>query len=623
MLAILFFLLSLAFGYSLLRLLPLRLSRLEQAALSVVTGILLSSWLLFLFGWLITIPWGIALTVVLEVVCMILSHKFLKPGLATVEPKEGNPVWRALLAGVSTLLVGFFLYLCYTHTLQIQPDGWYNSGYTWSDMPLHMSLISGVAYRPRFEFLLPVYYMSKLSYPFLIDMYAGVLLRLGGIWQLALFLPTAALMVSLIQLFLSLTSRLLGSVRAAWIHLSLFLFSGSAWGTVIYFQDVSQYAGAVYQLKDYSNLEDDQRLYFANIVTSHLFPQRGFLFGFATALAILLLVYVAYQKPLHKSLLAAIGVLTGLLPFVHVHTYFVIAALLLILAISDVVTTKSWRSRWLLPLGLAILIALPQVWWQFAATYHSNFGYWYIGWARAQNDSALLFWIRNWGLTFFFVFINFWLLRRYLKDNRLVWLLYLLAMAIFLAINIRIFQPNVFDNMKFLIYGFWGVTLVMSYGLAAWSRHWKGAIVSALILILSTFTGALVLARETSQSYLEFSNDDVAFAQDFRVLVPATSRVLTTERHTNPVPALTGRLILEGYPGWLWSYGIDVTATGNDIATIFAGQPTAPALLHKYGVQYIAFNLNDMATKAIDLNYFAQNEKLIYNKYGWYIFAVR
>lgn len=621
MFALLFFASTLFFGYALLRLLPLKVSRTEQAALSVVFGILASSWVLFLVGWRINLPVAMVVTIAIQVLA-ILSCKFLPLRLTTTKAVLLSPVWQFATQFASALVVLFLLYLCYTHTLQIFPDGWYSSGYTWSDTPLHMSLISGVAYRHTFDFQLPVYYTAKLSYPFLIDVYSGALLRVGGVWQLALFLPTAALLLSLVQLMLSVSYRLLGSIRAAWMHLALFIFSGSFWGMILFFQDLPKYGFLAYQLKDYSNLEDQEHLFFANIVTSHLFPQRGFLFGFVIALAVLFFLHQAWQKA-QVPIFVALGILVGLLPFAHVYTFFIMVGLLGSLTLHDVWKRRNLRSPWLLAFGIALLLSAPQMWWQFSSAYHANFGRWFLGWARGQGESALVFWLRNWGLLFLFLFGNFWVLLRNLRENKLVWHIYLISVLIFLAVNVRIFQPNVFDNMKFLVYGFWGVTLVTSYALARWSRHRWGAFVAILILVASCFTGVLTLARESGLRYQEFSSEELTFAEDFRQLVPPDAHLLTSSRHNHPVPALTGREILMGYPGWLWSYGIDVSQTLADTGVIFAGQPQATPLLHHYGVTHVVFNSTEISELGINLPYFQKNHDLIYTKNGWFIFAVR
>ena len=46
--------------------------------------------------------------------------------------------------------------------------------------------------------------------------------------------------------------------------------------------------------------------------------------------------------------------------------------------------------------------------------------------------------------------------------------------------------------------------------------------------------------------------------------------------------------MVAGYPGWLWSYGLGDWATRPiDARRMLAGDPATPALLRRYGVEYV------------------------------------
>jgi uncharacterized membrane protein len=49
---------------------------------------------------------------------------------------------------------------------------------------------------------------------------------------------------------------------------------------------------------------------------------------------------------------------------------------------------------------------------------------------------------------------------------------------------------------------------------------------------------------------------------------------------------LTGRRSVLGFPGWIWSRGLDSSQRENDIRRIYSGSPDAEALLERYHVDY-------------------------------------
>ena len=50
---------------------------------------------------------------------------------------------------------------------------------------------------------------------------------------------------------------------------------------------------------------------------------------------------------------------------------------------------------------------------------------------------------------------------------------------------------------------------------------------------------------------------------------------------------LSGRRSLLGYPGHIWSQGLDPGTRQADIGRIYAGEPDAVTLLGRYGIDFI------------------------------------
>ena len=92
-----------------------------------------------------------------------------------------------------------------------------------------------------------------------------------------------------------------------------------------------------------------------------------------------------------------------------------------------------------------------------------------------------------------------------------------------------------------------------------------------------------------------------------------TAVFAVADQHNNPIPTLTGRQELIGYPGWLWTYGLpDYVQKGTDQKSILAGAASTPKLVAKYGIDYVMIGpqeVNDGASRA----YWDEHGTLVYD----------
>jgi hypothetical protein len=56
--------------------------------------------------------------------------------------------------------------------------------------------------------------------------------------------------------------------------------------------------------------------------------------------------------------------------------------------------------------------------------------------------------------------------------------------------------------------------------------------------------------------------------------------------HNTPV-FLTGRRSLMGYPGHIWTHGLQFMQRESEIKRIYLGAPDAEQLIRKYGIEYL------------------------------------
>lgn len=613
----------LAAGFAVTQLLPLRISRSERLAVSAVLGIVIGAWTSFAAVFIL--DWQIGL-VVAALCCLIITlvvWRHPRWQVLQIEPVDISPrmwIYRSLLVAVAVYLLD----LLFHHTLSPSSQGgWLSGGYTWADMALHMTLMSHFAYQPHMTMVFSIFPQSSVSYPFMVDFASAVLLRLGAGWRPAILLISVPLLLSFLQLSILAVKTLLKSALAAYLHLFLFLTMGSTAGVLLYIKEVQGGRGwwdAVLQ-NDYSNYGNTERLHLANIVNSHLLPQRSYLFGIAVAMVILVLFRQIYEKARDRRRLAiAAGVLLGLLPLIHVHSFFLLSGFLVLLGLGESIARRRVRSVWLLVMAVALPIAAPQVVWQFQMNYSSSFAHSITAW-MAEGQNPALFWVRNAGLLLPFLVLQP-LLFALVKHDRFLALLGVLGLGTFMVCNVHAFQPNEWDNMKFLTYALWTslLSLVMVLSLIR-SRPLKMGAAIVTMLCIST-PGVLTLARERTLDYQFETAQDISFAQKVRETIPVDARVLTTDTHNNPVPVLTGREIVQGYGGWLWSYGISYQGVAADVKIMLRGGTDTELLLRKYKVTHIVFSQNEVWAGEASLTYYQNHHHLLYAGEGWYIFTV-
>lgn len=67
----------------------------------------------------------------------------------------------------------------------------------------------------------------------------------------------------------------------------------------------------------------------------------------------------------------------------------------------------------------------------------------------------------------------------------------------------------------------------------------------------------------------------------------ADSIWLVASNHDHWLPTLTGRKIVPGFKGWLWTYGINYLEQEKAVEAIWQGGSEAKNLLEKHKVDYV------------------------------------
>ncbi len=670
---------------------PLRIE--ERIALAVVAGIVGSAACALGLATVFGIGTGAAVGGPLLLALLGLLGCILSGGMLDAWRESAAEVpqrWRShelmMVSGVVVAAVAGFAVL-FSHTLFAQDGNIVSNVNTvWADWSMHATTADAFALGRNLPPTDPIFSGTTLLYPFLPDWHAGMLVTLGSGIGAALAVPSAIMCVAITLLVVSLARRLTGSVIAGVLAMAMCMLGGSlgaeglywdactahgtassqcapsrfvsdpvgAVGTVVH--TVGNLPGAVAsQGRAYDGLLADpthpaplSNVQWYTPLLAWWLPQRPFLFGFAMVLCVLLVVVAARGQPGRRwSSFVVAGLLFGLLPLVHVHSFIALVILLPLLAV--------WwrRMEWLAMLGVAAALATPRLvqlaisdehgtaalgnsfpWlepgWmsgviQTASSEHRGLGVVNVFWAVGNGIRAFLtpewwgFWIVNCGIVLPLMGLAAVAaaLRFAPAETRVhrvasrvsglvprdVLRFSLPFLAIFALCNLVVFQSWDWDNTKLFAYWYFGASLLVgALVVALWRGAWWQRTLSTIGYASVIMTGTVVMLRFLPWTPATLSNagpfvwesaQDQSLAAQVEQRTAPDAVILTTGVHTDPLLTLAGRRTVLGYNGWLWSYGIDYRQRQADVAVMYQGCSSgeqscaATSLLHQYGVSYV------------------------------------
>ncbi|HSS92352.1 MAG TPA: hypothetical protein VLR46_00020, partial [Candidatus Dormibacteraeota bacterium] len=198
----------------------------------------------------------------------------------------------------------------------------------------------------------------------------------------------------------------------------------------------------------------------------------------------------------------------------------------------------------------------------------------------------------------------------------------------FLVPNVIVLQPWDWDNTKFFI--FWALlgSIMVGGFIAGMVKHhpWTAAI-AAVLLVLLCLSGAADLARasDASQSSFQFTDSKgVQVADWVRQNTPYSAVFAVADEHNNPIPTLSGRRVMSGYPGWMWTYGLgDYVRKQSDEAAILRGDQNTPDLVDRYGVTYVLIGPQELSSAHhANQQYWQQHGALVYSNGEYSVYRV-
>jgi len=469
------------------------------------------------------------------------------------------------------------------------------------DLPYHVQISASFAYGQNFPPENPVFAGSGFSYHYIADFLAATFVAAGASLIEGMLIVTLALGISLLVLIHRWVRELTGNAVAARLApLLLALSGGLGWLTL--FDDarfrerglIEAFVGT-----DARYTIEDGLYRFGNAVTTLLIPQRGLLLGMGLAVIVFTLLWrqldervpeggSRWRPLLGGPRMLVAGVLTGILPMVHAHTFAVVLGTAFFLGL----IFTQWRDgrwrAWSVYVIATVALAIPLLVWTARgsqASFSAFFGL-ELGWDHGDHD-PLWFWFTNTGVFIPMLVIAYaWQGERPLPRKLLLFSMPFLVW--FVAPNFFRLAPWLWDNIKVLTYWWLGsvpiVALVLARLWASRPAARAGAVILAVVLMAAG--GLDILRASVGTAYQEFDRDGVAFAEMIREQTPPTAVILTTPTYNTPV-FLTGRRVFMGYAGFLWANGLPYVEREQDLRAIYAGEADAEDLLEGAGISHI------------------------------------
>ena len=506
------------------------------------------------------------------------------------------------------------------------------------DLPFHISVITSFALGNNFPPEDPTYAGVRFTYPFISDFVSAIFLRCGADLRQSMFIENYILGISFVGLLHRWASVMLRDKLAAIITPLLVLLNGGL-GWKLLFDKAGTNEGGLFgvfmDLQPSFTVIPETTWRWGNAISALLVPQRGFLMGLPLATIAFTQWWLATEKaktqppretgkksrqkttwqeetpsrfPLATRRMIAAGVAAGLLPLVHAHSFVVVMAMAACLALLHI----QWR-EWFAFFAVASVIAFPQLLWStiYSAVDAGSFFAWEVGWDHGQ-ENPIIFWAKNTG--FFIPLIFAAVLSKsegYLVPRRLL-LFYLPFTLCFIVPNLLKMAPWIWDNIKVLYYWWLASAPLVALLLA---RLWRqGPIrrtIAVLLFVGVTLAGTLDVAGIALRSikYQVFDAAGVRFAELVKSQTAPRAVIIHAPVHNTPV-FLTGRRSLMGYPGHIWTHGLEFVQREGEIKRIYLGSPDAEQLIRNYGVEYAVAGPHERVVTPMNALFFSRFEKV-------------
>jgi len=537
------------------------------------------------------------------------------------------------------------------------------SGY--GDIPFHMTQVSKFAFSKGINLNEPIFDGERLRYAFLVNLLSAIFLRASGNWTFATQFPVMILMaIGIIFTFFSYRAFLRSSIAAGLAAFVFLLGSGFGGYNIVQKQwiEAGRTPAAFVEYLVSNNVSTiikwdakfpDQNIVWGAPMSLVFLHQRAFILGFCL-FSVFWYLLLRWSKRPNKRLALTIGVIVGLSPLSHYHTF--IAMLIVLLIVSTIALYKKGRHKvnnLFLIAAVSILLALPQILYLVSGKQNlvgnQSFITFRLGWMVEPTIGSVPFapeqgkifgvllpfltflWI-NFGLVlpvFALTFILVLLTKKFRDLYSGILLISTIAITLFFLGQLIRFQPWDFDNNKIFVYfQFFAAPVIVA--LFIWVAKFSKLVglIGLLIFVLAvTFTGVLdqiprVLVK-TEQIPVIFGSDSIAMAEFIKKNVSQNEKIITTSTHLNPVSSLAGRPVMVGYPGWLWTRGINYSVREGNLKSYYSNPLTNTNIPILYGANFVLVDPTAIYDWKADTTAFDSRFKLLFRSGQYSLYAIK
>jgi hypothetical protein len=542
---------------------------------------------------------------------------------------------------------GIYFIVMWTKMLYFDTDGNLVAGWRiiWADWAMHIGQTLDIYHNNIIEVLVnhPLYDGIPLRYSFIANLISAILMRLGlGIVQ-ATIIPSIIFSFLLLFGLYFFLSQITYNKRQVVLAIFLFLLSGGL-GFYHFITDLSSnfsFSYFIFPPSEYTRIES-LGYYWYTSLNATIIPQRAFLLGMAVTLFILGLLYRYYSQNFKvkeiKTRLIILGILSGLLTFIHFHS---LVLLFLICAFLFIFDLKNYK-HWLIYSVSTLVAALPFIIF-FQPFSSGSFVRFYPGWlAKSIDMPILIFWIKNWGILIPLTLISlfFFAPRNHKKKNIFI----LSFFWIFILCNLFLFQPYDWDNSKLLLWSYLIFSLITSQLILklwsykrlklqkfTWNRKQENisntyvlpelltsavfkslAVILFIFLTLSGYLDVVNILNTKKNSFIMLTKEELDLADQYRAISNYDDLALISNNHLHWLPVASARRVFMGYNGWIWSWGIDYGKRHEEIKKMYQNTKKGRDLLRENQINYVVIDNQAKKEYWADTRYFDENyEKLI------------
>jgi len=557
------------------------------------------------------------------------------------------------------VLIGLFVFIS-IHLLLVSKTFYVDSGNNihttiagYGDTALHMTQISKFAFSNITNLSEPIFYGEKLNYPFAINFLSAMFLRMTGDWTFSFLAP--ALFFAFVNTLLAFwIYNIFFQNKSKWAFVGLLVFFlGSGMGGWNYILDINNYnyspfgfiegltKGMATTVGRWDAVWPEQNIGFGLPLSLGFIHQRAFFAGFFGFLVMFLLLLKGIRTEKTKYYIGA-GLALGFLPILHAHSFVAALISVFALGITFLITNKKENLKKIATVFvIGAIVSLPQLYYVFdigAKTATTGFLEPRLGWminsarGAAQfpiNQQATIFnfsylkfvWV-NFGviLPAFFIFVLILLSKPKLfgRDNFLIIFFALTASLLFAIVQTIKFQPWDYDNNKLLVYfQFFSVPVIILMFKKLYEQKKKlGIAVLSIFLLFALFSGFIDLiprlAINKNSLPIIFNSDSQKIAEYIKINASEDEIILTGTTHLNPVNALAGRSVLVGYPGWLWTRGLDYKKRLREVAEFYKNPSVSKDIILEYQPALILFDPYVVEDYSADKKVFDDNFEKVF-----------